>query len=438
MRRQHRRTSGVSVGTVMILTLLGLIVGGCVLLFPSLIGDIELRIDPQKIGVALDSTLRSERTDNAAEQTTLPETTPATAPPLDMASFAPATTPAVTRSLSLTATGSIKVDTQIQKTCTGADGYTFGPVFEQLRESFASEINLATLENLTVVNEKLTDVNMPVDALTAIHDAGINVVCNGFYGALNNGVKGLATTMAAIVQSGMTPYGIYTSAENRQHVTTLQAQDVTIALLSFQSELSAAGQKKTTAAEQDFVIAQLTVPTIAADITTARAAGAQIVVVSLCWGKEGVTVPSNTQKEMAQAIANAGADIILGTHSGTLQPVSLLTATRADGTTHQTLCAYSLGNLLESDRSDRDAISGALLHINMTYNLGTDQLSFDSLTYTPTYVWRGKIDGKTAYRVLRSNAEPPEFVDSDQRNVMGRCLTLVRNALASSPVTEAK
>lgn len=438
MRRQRRRTSGVSVGTVMILTLLGLIVGGCVLLFPTLIGDIELRVDPQKIGVALDSSLRGQRSATNGEQTASPEATPATAPPMDKAAFVPAATPAVTRSLSLTAAGSIKVDTQIQKACTGADGYKFGPVFEQISDGFSSELNLMTLENLTVTNEKLTDVNMPVDALTAIRDAGINVVCTGFYGALNNGVKGLATTLAAIGQSGMTPYGTYTSAENRQHVTTLQTQDVTIALLSFQSELSVSGNKKTTAAEQDFVIARLTLPTIASDINTARAAGAQIVLVSLCWGKEGSTLPSGTQKELAQGIADAGADIILGTHSGTLQPVSILTATRADGTTHQTLCAYSLGNLLESDRSDRDAISGALLHVNMTYDLGTDQLSFDSLTYTPTYVWRGKIDGKTAYRVLRSNAEPPDFVDGEQQKVMERCLTLVRNALESSPVTEAK
>ncbi|HPS82092.1 MAG TPA: hypothetical protein PLP25_09575, partial [Candidatus Limiplasma sp.] len=78
-----------------------------------------------------------------------------------------------------------------------------------------------------------------------------------------------------------------------------------------------------------------------------------------------------------------------------------------------------------------------LLHISMAYDLAADQLNFSELTYTPTYVWRGKIDGKTTYRVLRSNAEPPAFVDSDQQNVMERCLKLVRDALQGSPVTEA-
>ena len=186
------------------------------------------------------------------------------------------------------------------------------------------------------------------------------------------------------------------------------------------------------------MIAPLKLPTISADIAAARAAGAQIVVVSLCWGKEGATMPSATQKELAQGIANAGADVILGTHSGALQPVTLLTATRADGSAHQTLCAYSLGNLLLSDRSDRDAISGALLHITMRYNLADDSLVFDTLTFTPTYVWRGKLDGRTSYRVLRSNAEPPEFVDDEQSKVMARCLKLVRDSFENSPVTEAQ
>lgn len=438
MRRQRRRRSGVSLGTVVILTLLGLIVGGCILLFPKLVGNIELRVDPQQVGVAINNAVRSVSAGNSSLTDLSAEETPATAPPMEMSTLSPSATPSVTQSLSLTVAGSVKVDTLIQKACTGADGYNFGPLLEQLAGGFHSELNLVTLENLTVVNEKLTDVNMPADALTALKNAGINVVCTGFYGALNNGVSGLATTLAAIAQNGMTSYGTYTSADNRQHVTTLKTEELTVALLSFQSELSAAGKKRTSAEEQEFVIAQLTLPTIASDINAARAAGAQIVIVSLCWGKEGATLPSSTQKELAQGIADAGADIILGTHSGTLQTVALLTANRADGTAHQTLCAYSLGNLLESDRSDRDAISGALLHINMTYDLSADQLSFGELTYTPTYVWRGKIEGKNAYRVLRSNAAPPDFMDADQKKVMERCLKLVRDALKTSPVTEAQ
>jgi poly-gamma-glutamate capsule biosynthesis protein CapA/YwtB (metallophosphatase superfamily) len=440
MRNRRRRTRGVSAGTVITLLLTVLVTVGCVLLFPKLVGDIELRVDPESIGVAFrDSIDGLSATSTNAPANDAQDTAPATDLPVVMSTAAPSATQAKTvQTLSITAAGSISVDLQIQKACTGVDGYTFGPTFEQLTDSFTSDINLATLENLVVLNEKLTDVNMPEDALTAIRACGINTLCNGFYGALNVGLSGLTETLAAIKDAGMLPYGLFTSAENRNHMTLAVFGDTTVALLSFQSELSAAGKKKTDAEEQAYVIAPITLPTIASDITAARAAGAQIVIVSLCWGREGASAPSDTQKELAQGIANAGADIILGTHSGALQPIELLTANRANGTVHQTLCAYSLGNLLESDRSEREGISGALLHISLSYDLLADNLTFDLLTYTPTYVWRGKIDGKTGYRVLPSNSAPPDFMDEDQQKVMERCLKLVEDVLADSPVTQAQ
>jgi poly-gamma-glutamate synthesis protein (capsule biosynthesis protein) len=440
MRKRRRRNGGVSLGTIAALLLTGLVIAGCVALFPKLMGSVSERVDAQRVSVAIDSSLRSLRGETAAPVVASPDTTPATAPPLDIAAYATPTPTAVkdvTHSLTLTATGAVSIDTKIQKTCTGAQGYAFGPVFEYLSGLFQSDLNLATTENTAVTGEKLTDVNMPSDAFAALRSSGINVLCTGFPGALSLGVSGLAQTLDAVTQAGMTPYGTYVSQAARNHVVTLQIKETMVAFLSFQSELSSASKKKTSQEEQSYAIAPLTLPTIAAEITAARAAGAQIVVVSLCWGKTGATTPTATQRELAQGIADAGADIILGTHSGTLQTVELLSATRADGTEHQTLCAYSLGYLLDSDRSDRDSISGALLNIGMTYNLTRDTLAFTSLTYVPTYIWRGKIDGATAYRVVPSNAAPPAAMGEDQQAVMGRSLTLVRDRFAGSPVTEA-
>ena len=431
MAKRRRRTSGVSLGTVVTLVLVALVVAGSAMLFPKLMGDIDTRVDAQRVGVAIRGAVSGGQ--DAGVATPVPESQPT----FDVPTEAPTATVPAVHTITLTAAGSIAIDTALQKAATSEAGYQFGPLLTQLAGYFQSEINVATLENLVVGNEKLTDVNMPADALAAIRDSGVNVLCNGFYGALNSGVSGLNDTLAAIGKNGMTAYGLYPTAESRKHVTTVEIGDLTVAFLSFQSELSAAGKKLTTREEQAFVVAPLTLPVISDGVAAARAAGAQIVVVSLCWGKEGASKPTATQQELAQGIANAGADIIIGTHSGTLQPVTILTARRADGRDHQTLCAYSLGNLLISDRSDRSAISGALLHIAMRYDLADDSLAFEQLTYTPTYVWRGKIDGKTSYRVLVSNAEPPEFVAEDQRSVMERSLYLVRDKFAGSPVTEA-
>ena len=117
------------------------------------------------------------------------------------------------------------------------------------------------------------------------------------------------------------------------------------------------------------------------EIAAARNAGAQVVLVSLCWGKENATKPTNEQKELAQAIADAGADILLGVNPKAVQTVEILTADRSDGRYHPVLCAYSLGSLLTSERQQRTNLAGVLLHATVEYDPATDTVAFDGLTY---------------------------------------------------------
>lgn len=145
---------------------------------------------------------------------------------------------------------------------------------------------------------------------------------------------------------------------------------------------------------------------IADDIAKVRQAGAKVVVVSLCWGKGRGNGPhQHPRPELAQGIADAGADIILGTHSGTLQTVEILTADRGDGKYHPVLCAYSLGNLFTYDREKRTTLASILLRSDVVYDPATGCVAFDNLSYTPTYSWRGKEDDVTRYRVILNDGQ---------------------------------
>jgi poly-gamma-glutamate synthesis protein (capsule biosynthesis protein) len=77
-----------------------------------------------------------------------------------------------------------------------------------------------------------------------------------------------------------------------------------------------------------------------------RAAGAQAdaVVVSLHWGVEYETQPRAEDVELAHALADAGALVVLGHHPHVLQPIELYR--RADGRT--AVIAYSLGNFVSN------------------------------------------------------------------------------------------
>lgn len=435
MKRRVKR--GVSLGTVVMLTLCCLVLGGFFALMPKLTGQKDLRVNASELAVAIDRGILQFSGGTVAKgprNTPLPNFTAAeqTQPQQDApsATQAPAATAAPKVTFTLCAGGSLKFDDATRKAMTDQSGYRFQTLLENVSGNLASDLTLTTLEDSVMPSQKLSDINLPSELLSALQGSGVDALCLGHFNVVNGGVDGLRETKESICAAGLLPYGAYATQEERGALTLTKANGVSVALLSYQNGLSATGKKKTTAAEQAFVVADLDLTVIQADIQAAKALGAQVIVVSLCWGKVGASAPTEAQQKQAQEIANAGADIILGTHSETVQPVALLTAERGDGRYHPTLCAYSLGNLFTYERDKRAGLAGVLLHMTVVYDQANGTVAFDNLGYTPTYCWRGREDGAQRYRVLPSAAETrPDYVNDDQANVMQKCLKMITDVM---------
>ena len=440
MSRRRRSRRGVSLGTVVMLLLTIVVLGGFCALLPRLTGVTDVRTNAAELAVAIDQSLSQI----AASGVSLVGPTPQASvlPPSSLATATPTpaapTTPPEQR-FTLCAAGSIQIHSNVQKALTDDGTYRFEILFDDLEGDLAADLSIATLENNVIGSAKLSDSNIPADMLTPLRATGVNALCLGYYGALNGGISGLVETQQAVSTAGMTPYGVYASQQQRDSLTLMDVNGISVALLSYQNELTSSGKRQTTDEEQAFAIASQQLPVITEEIAKARQAGAKVVVVSLCWGKEGATAPTSTQTELAQGIADAGADIILGTHSGTLQTVEILTANRGDGKYHPVLCAYSLGNLFTYDREKRSTLASILLRSDVVYDPATGCVAFDNLTYTPTYSWRGKEDGVTRYRTLLNDGQTyPDYVDDTQKGVMERCLTLVTEVMEGTPVSPAQ
>ena len=117
---------------------------------------------------------------------------------------------------------------------------------------------------------------------------------------------------------------------------------------------------------------------IAADIEAARADGADFVIVYMHWGVEHTHQPTHTQENMAEFIANAGADIILGSHSHCTQPFDTIETDRGG-----VPVLYSLGNFISSMAKTMHN-DGVIVHLVLEKKHETNQTSLVSLTYTPT------------------------------------------------------
>ena len=83
-----------------------------------------------------------------------------------------------------------------------------------------------------------------------------------------------------------------------------------------------------------------------------------VLVVSCHWGVEGSHDVVDSQRQMAQWLADRGVDLIIGTHPHVTQTAEWLTG--AGGNT--SFVAYSLGNFLNA-QSSADNVIGAVLDL---------------------------------------------------------------------------
>ena len=107
-----------------------------------------------------------------------------------------------------------------------------------------------------------------------------------------------------------------------------------------------------------------------------------MTIVNVHWGEEYTHTPTERQHELAQKLADWGADIIIGTHPHVIQPVEYITA--ADG--RKVLVIYSLGNFISAqDRGPR--MLGGMMHITVTkdYQKNTTEVTKAKFTGTVTH-----------------------------------------------------
>ena len=90
---------------------------------------------------------------------------------------------------------------------------------------------------------------------------------------------------------------------------------------------------------------------------------------------------------MAERMAQAGADVILGTHPNVVQGVERISTVRSDGLTYETVVCYSLGCLL-TDARDSENTAGMAVRLEMTYDPAVRRVWPGALEVTPLYIAR--------------------------------------------------
>lgn len=235
----------------------------------------------------------------------------------------------------------------------GGSGYDFSPSFAYVREVFNNADcvigNLETslshswpyaTEQLNI--DGMPNCNGPKQYLGALKFAGFDALVLANNHCCDAGVQGIIETTQAVEEYGFPYTGLFREKDARRFVI-LDVKGIKVGLLSY-AEFYNSKDKAVREAGCEYMINTYSKERIAEDIAAARAAGAELIVAYNHWGAEHTHQPTPKVVTHAQEMADAGVDIIIGSHSHAVQPVVWLTA--ADG--RQVLCAYSMGNFVSS------------------------------------------------------------------------------------------
>ena len=113
--------------------------------------------------------------------------------------------------------------------------------------------------------------------------------------------------------------GAAASAEERATPVIRDINGISVAFLAYTESLND-NEKNADASALEYGVNLISKSNAKKDIEDARAAGADVVVCYCSWGEMFNANPTDTEKKIAQALANWGADVIIGYNPHVVQP----------------------------------------------------------------------------------------------------------------------
>ena len=419
MKRQGR----LSVGTIVMLLLTAAVIVGCVAFMLVLSGG--------EAGSRAGELLAQARTyaSQAAPQATVaPTAAPAASPvPSPSASATAQPTPVPEKAtVRLAAAGTVYAPKAVRQSAqTGTEQYDFTPVFAALTDTLgAADLAIATLETTTAGSDKgYGNYNTPPQILDALRACGIDLISLATERALDKGYEGLSITAGELTSRGLFCAGVDPDGTGSR-ATMVRVGGVQIAVLAYSYGLSDEGSEKTNGDSRG-VLAMLDAQRMTEDIARARMDGANLVVVLPHWGTKNKQATPESVRAMAKTLAQAGADVILGTHPNVVQGMERITTTRSDGLDYDTVVCYSLGSLLTDSRAEENT-AGMIVTLEATYDPASRRVTLGEPQVTPIYIARTRQDDDSVYRVVPTGDETAlAQLEESERNAAARAAEIV-------------
>lgn len=204
----------------------------------------------------------------------------------------------------------------------GTDGHDFTPMLAGLRPVL-DDVDLAVCHLETPIAPDGTEYStspryaVPAGIAVAIAAVGYDRCSTASNHAIDQGAAGIDRTVSELAAHGIAQSGMARRPDEIEP-TVFDVAGVAVSHLSYTWSYNGLALPESEAWRSALIDPER----ILADAATARALGAEIVIVSLHWGAEGRSEPTQYQREIADLITRDGTvDLIVGHHAHVLQPI---------------------------------------------------------------------------------------------------------------------
>lgn len=268
-------------------------------------------------------------------------------------------------------------------------GYDFTPSFQLVKplfdsadfvcgnlETLISESNPLTKNQVTVNGQP--QCNGPLVYLDALKYAGVDAVVMANNHCCDWGTTGINETKRHVEDYKFASVGTNYYDSHGKFVF-IDVNDIRIALLSYSHLINQRG--KLTSDQMSKMVNCYSSEGVKKDIAAARKKGADFIVVYMHWGVENTEYLNSAQLNDSVTVANAGADLIIGSHPHCLQKCEYIKTD--DG--RKVLCMYSMGNFVSSMAREinNDTI---ILRLEIKKNAKTSSVKYKDVSIIPCYV----------------------------------------------------
>lgn len=300
--------------------------------------------------------------------------------------------------------------------------YDYHPVFAYIKEIFENADYAVVNLECTLSDGDYSDypVFRSPDAIAdTLKDIGVDLCLLANNHIYDNFDEGLSLTTGYLDQKSLSYTGVKKTPSDQTY-TIQNIGGITVGIFNYVYETPSYGGQKTinaipVSSESAALINSFNYndldtfyDSIRRGLQEMQAEGVEYTIAYMHWGEEYALTENENQRQIAQELCDLGIDAIIGGHPHVVQPADVLTSSFGD---HQTVCVYSVGNLVSNQRTEyMEGLTQGHTEDGLVVSLTIHRdekgaVSLTDVTFIPIWVYHSMTYGGEHYILPLSSSE---------------------------------